>query len=165
MLAAEVAELAGSTEDQEALLEAHLLAASDLLESADPAFRTELQNFLRLADGTRQPRFRYAGLVRRTMLALLTGRLAEADRLVGQAAMLGEECGEPGAQDVQHDQGWELLTAQGRLGELADALPDMFPDPDSLQARGTRAAVLLAAGARAEAAEVIAPITDRDPAW
>jgi tetratricopeptide (TPR) repeat protein len=163
-LAAEVADLARSTGDQEALLEAHLLAASDLLESADPAFRTELQNFLRLADGSRQPRFRYAGLVRRAMLAMLTGRLAEADRLVGQAAMLGEECGEPGARDVQHDQGWELLTAQGRLGELADALPEMFPDPDSVQARGARAAVLLAAGARAEAAEVIAPIADRNPA-
>jgi tetratricopeptide (TPR) repeat protein len=162
--ATEVADLAGSTGDQEALLEAHLLAASDLLESADPAFRAELQNFLRLADGSQQPRFRYAGLVRRAMLAMLTGQLAEADRLVGQAAMLGEECGEPGAQDVHHDQGWELLTAQGRLGELADALPEMFPDPDSVPARGARAAVLLASGAQAEAARVIAPITDRDPA-
>ena len=124
-----MAELAEGTGDLEALLEAHLLAASDLLESADPAFRAELQDFLRLADGSHQPRFRYAGLVRRAMLAMLTGRLAEADRLVGQAAMLGEECGEPGAQDVRHDQGWELLTAQGRLGELAGALPRCSPIP------------------------------------
>ena len=162
-LAAEVADLAASTGDQEALLEAHLLAASDLLESADPAFRGELGEFLRLADGSQQPRFRYAGLVRRAMLAMLAGQLAEADRLVGQSAMLGEECGEPGVQDVRYDQGWELLTAQGRLGELASELPQMFPDPDSVQARGVRAAVLLASGARAEAAELIAPITNRDP--
>ena len=62
-----------------------------------------------------------------------------------------------------HDQGWELLTAQGRLGELAGALPEMFPDPESVQARGTRALVLLAAGARAEAAEVVAPLLDPGP--
>ena len=163
-LAAEVAGLAGGTGDHEALLEARLLAASDLLESADPAFRAELDEFLRLADGSHQPRFRYGALVRRTMLALLAGRLAEAGRLLGQAAMLGEECGEPGVQDVRYDQGWELLTAQGRLGELAGALPQMFPDPESVQARGARAMVLLASGARAEAAEAVAPLFGADPA-
>ena len=97
------------------------------------------------------------------MLALLGGRLAEADRLVGQAAMLGEECGEPGVQDVRYDQGWELLTAQGRLGELAGALPQMFPDTESVQARGAGALVLLASGARAEAADVAAPLFEGDP--
>ena len=161
-LAAEVADLAGSTGDHEALLEARLLAASDLLETADPAFRVELEEFLRLAEGSHQPRFRYAGLVRRTMLALLAGRLAEADRLADQAAMLGEECGEPGVHDVRYDQGWELLTAQGRLGELAGALPQMFPDPESAPARGARAMVLLAAGARAEATEVATPLFGTD---
>jgi tetratricopeptide (TPR) repeat protein len=162
-LAAEVAELAEGTGDREALLEARLLAATDLLETADPAFRAELDEFLRLADASHQPRFRYAGLVRRAMLALLGGQLAEADRLVGQAAMLGEECGEPGVQDVRYDQGWELLTAQGRLGELAGALPQMFPDTESVQARGARALVLLASGARAEAADLVAPLFEGDP--
>ena len=163
-LCAEVADLAENTGDHEALLEARLLAASDLLEAADPAFRAELEEFLRLADGSHQPRFRYASLVRRAMLALLAGRLAEADRLVGQAAMLGEECGEPGVHDVRYDQGWELLTAQGRLGELAGALPQMFPDPESVQARGARAMVLLASGDLAEATEVAAPLFRIDPA-
>ena len=162
-LAAEAADLAGSTGDHEALLEARLLAASDLLEAADPAFRAELEEFLRLADGSQQPRYRYAGLVRRTMLALLAGSLAEADRLVGQAAMLGEECGEPGVHDVRYDQGWELLTVQGRLGELADTLPAMFPDPESAPARGARAMVLLASGARAEASELAASLLGAVP--
>jgi hypothetical protein len=40
----------------------------------------------------------------------------------------------------------------------------MFPDPESTQARGARAQVLIAAGARDEAAEVVAPLLDRDPA-
>src|SRR6185437_4022378 len=164
-IAVEVIDLARIIGDREALLEGHLLAASDLLESADRAFVTELESFLRLADDSRQPRFRYAGLVRRTMLAALSGRLSEAERLIGQAAMLGEECGEPGARDVQHDQGWELLTAQGRLGELGAAVPAMFPDPDSVQARAARATVLLASGSPAEAYAVIAPVIQHGLAW
>ena len=161
-LAAELAEVARAAGDQEAHLEARLLAATDLLELADPAFRGELDEFFQLADASRQPRFRYAAMVRRTMLALLAGQLAEADRLLEQAAMLGAECGEPGAQDVRWDQGWELATAQGRLAELAGLLPEMFPGPESVQARGSRALILLAAGARAEAAEVIAPVLAGD---
>src|SRR6185503_21380398 len=112
---------------------------------------------------SRQPRFRYAALVRRATLALLAGRLEEASQLIGQAEILGEECGEPGVRDVRYDQGWDLLTAQGRLGELAGTLPEMFPDPESTQARGARAQVLIAAGARDEAAEVVAPLLDRGP--
>ena len=138
-VAAEVAGLAGKTGDPELLLEARLLAATDLLELADPAFRAELDEFARLADATRQPRFRYAALARRAMLSLLGGRFAEAERLIGQAAALGEECGEPGARDVAQDQDWDLRAGQGRLGELAGMLPEMIPDPDSAQARGLRA--------------------------
>ena len=126
-MAAEVAGLAERSGDQEILLEARLLAATDRLELADPGFRAELDEFIRLAEASRQPRYRYAALVRRAALALLAGRLAEAERLIGQAEMLGEECGEPGARDVRYDQGWDLLTAQGRLGELGDALPGDVP--------------------------------------
>ncbi len=157
-VAAEVAALAGQAGDRELLIEARLLATTDLLELADPAFRAELDEFARLADATRQPRFRYAALARRAMLALLGGHFAEAGRLIGQAAALGEECGEPGARDVRHDQDWDLRDGQGRLGELADVPLDMFPDPDSPQARGLRALALLAAGDRAQAAQVAAPM-------
>ncbi len=65
--------------------------------------------------------------------------------------------------DVRYDQGWDLLTAQGRLGELGGTLPEMFPDPESAQARGARALVMLASGARAEAAEVVAPLLKAGP--
>jgi tetratricopeptide (TPR) repeat protein len=162
-IAADVAEVAERAADDEILLEARLLAATDRLELADPAFRAELDEFLRLAATSRQPRVRYAALVRRAALALLAGRLEEASQLIGQAEILGEECGEPGVRDVRYDQGWDLLTAQGRLSELAGTLPEMFPDPESAQARGARAQVLIAAGARNEAAEVVAPLLDRGP--
>ncbi len=162
-IAAEVALLAERSGDQEILLEARLLAATDRLELADPGFRAELDEFIRLAEASRQPRFRYAALIRRATLALLAGRLEETGQLIAQAEILGEECGEPGVRDVRYDQGWDLLTAQGRLGELAGTLPQMFPDPESTQARGARAQVLIAAGARDEAAEVVAPLVDRGP--
>ena len=162
-VAAEVAALAGQAGDRELLIEAHLLAATDLLELADPAFRAELDEFAGLADATSQPRFRYAALARRAMLALLGGHFAEAERLIGQAAALGEECGEPGARDVRHDQDWDLRDGQGRLGELAGAPLDMFPDPDSPQARGLRALALLAAGDRAQAAQVAGPMFEERP--
>src|SRR5689334_6257189 len=162
-IAADVVKVAERAADDEILLEARLLAATDRLELADPAFRAELDEFLRLAATSRQPRFRYAALVRRAALALLAGRLEEASQLIGQAEILGEECSEPGVRDVRYDQGWDLLTAQGRLGELAGTLPEMFPDPESVQARGSRAQVLIAAGARDEAAEVVAPLLDRGP--
>ena len=159
-IATEVAGLGDRAGDQEMLLEGRLLAATDRLELADPAFRAELGEFLRLAEASRQPRFRYAALVRRGALALLEGRLAEAERLIGQAEMLGTECGEPGVRDVRYDQGWDLLTAQGRLGGVGGTLPQMFPDPESAQARGARALVMLASGARAEAA---APLFNAGP--
>jgi len=162
-VAAEVAALAGETGDRELLIEARLLAATDLLELADPAFRTELEEVAGLADATRQPRFRYAALTRRAMLALLGGHFAEAERLIGQAAALGEECGEPGARDVRHDQDWDLRDGQGRLGELAGGFPEMFPDPDSPQARGLRALALIAAGDRAQAAQVAGPMLELSP--
>src|SRR6185312_5050044 len=154
-MAAAIADLAERTGDREVLLEARLLAAADRLELADPAFRGELEEFLRLAGTARQPRFRYAAVVRHATLALLAGQFAAAGRLIDRAGTLGEECGEPGARDVRYDQGWDLL---------AGSLPEMFPDPESSQALGTRALVLLAAGARDAAADAMAPLANRNPA-
>ena len=96
-----MADLAERTGDHEALLEARLLAATDLLELADPAFRAELEEFLRLADGVRSPDSVTPRWSAGPCWPCSAGRLTEAGRLVDQAAMLGEECGEPGARDVR----------------------------------------------------------------
>jgi tetratricopeptide (TPR) repeat protein len=156
-IAVAAASCAREAGDQELLAEARLLTATDLLELADPAFRAELSGFLDLAGTAPEPRLRYAALARRAMLALLGGQLAEAERLIGEAAAAGRDCGDPGADDVRTDQGWDLLSAQGRLDELAGVAVGMFPDPDSTQARGLRAWVLLARGDRAGATELMAP--------
>ncbi len=48
-------------------------------------FRTELDEFFRLVEAADEPSLRYAALVRRTMLALLAGRLNEAEHLMASA--------------------------------------------------------------------------------
>jgi hypothetical protein len=84
---------------------------ADLLEQGDPAFHAELGAFVAAAAGLRQPRVRYAALARRAMQALLTGRFAEAERLIEEAAALGGEIGEPDAANVRHSQLWQLRSA------------------------------------------------------
>ena len=164
VLAREAAALAEQIGDTELLAEARVLTVTDLLELADPAFRDELDAFLRLADASGQPRFRHSALVRRAMLALLGGRYTDAARLIDEAVLLGRECGEPQAADVWSDQSWDLLSGLGRRAELADYADAMFPDPDSKQARGVRALVLLAAGDPDGAVEAVAPLTTEDAA-
>jgi hypothetical protein len=164
-IAAEVATIGDRLDDPELKIEAHLLAATDLLEAADPGFRAELDEFLRLADVSGQPRLRYAALVRRALLHQLDGRLGEAERFMESAHHLGTETREPGVADVHADQLWQLRTEQGRRAELLDGTTGaaLFADPHSPAALCMRALTLLAADRRAEAEQVIAPL--RPPAF
>ena len=63
-----------------------------------------------------------------------TGRLAYEEAVYHWEGALAAVAGLGAALRI------ELLTAQGRLGELAGVLPQMFPDPESVQARGARRA-------------------------
>jgi hypothetical protein len=127
-LTGEIVALAGRGGERELLVEARLLRVADLLELADPAAHAELAEAVRAAEALRQPRFRHAALTRRAMLALLTGRLGEVEALIGEAAALGEEIGEPDARDVQHEQLWDLRSAQGRRTELLEQMRALLPD-------------------------------------
>jgi tetratricopeptide (TPR) repeat protein len=162
-LAGEIAAIGRARGDTELELEAHLLAATDLLELADARFREEIGEFLRLAEASAQPRLRYAALVRRGFLATLAGRLGEAERFVESAHHLGTECAVPAADDVHADQLWRLRFEQGRLSELAGSAATVFSDPHSAAALGFQALTLIAAGRRDEAEEVVAPLLDRPP--
>jgi tetratricopeptide (TPR) repeat protein len=164
-LAAEIAALAQATGDRELELEAQVLRVADLLELGDPAFHAELAAFVAAAAGLRQPRVRYAALARRAMQALLTGRFAEAERLIEETAALGREIGEPDADNVRDAQLWELRSAQGRRAELvAEMLPrvrERDPQPESLW---RQAVALLEQGDRAGALAVVGPLVEGDPA-
>ena len=157
-LAGRIAELAGR-EDPELLAEARLLAATDLLELADPRFQRELAEFLRLAADLGQPRLRYAALARRAAQALLAGRLDQAERLTAEAADLGREIGEPDVADVEQAQLWELRSLQGRRSELLPQVRAVFGD-DSPHGRCLQAIILLERGDRAAAEAVAAPLLD-----
>jgi hypothetical protein len=157
-MASRVAELAAG-HDPEPLAEAHLLAAADMLELADPGFRAELSAFLRLAADLGQPRLRYAALTRRAMETLLAGRAAEAERLVTEAAALGREIGEPDVEDVEHAQLWELRGLQGRRDEVLGLTRALFPD-DSPEGRYFLAMALLEQDDRAGAEAAAGPLLD-----
>ena len=142
----------------ELLLEARLLRAADLLELGDARFRPELEEFVRRAEASGQPRWRHAALVRRAMLALLSGRHDEVESLVATARDLGGRIGEPGAVDAWFDQLWDLRESQGRLGEMLGQVQDLVADQGSAPARAMRASALIALGRRDEAVAEMAPL-------
>lgn len=117
-VAREIVALAERAADPEQAAEGHLLAANALLESGSPAFRAELDAFLQLEDGFRQPRHDYLAMTRRAAIALLGGRLEDAERLILEAASLGERIGEPDAGNVRVSQLLELARARGAPKQL-----------------------------------------------
>ena len=98
--------------DAERHAEGLLLTANALLEQGSAAFRSALADFLRAADGFRQPRHDYLAMTRRGALALIDGRLDEAERLIAAASALGERIGEPDAGNVRMSQLLGLVRAR-----------------------------------------------------
>lgn len=124
-LAREIAELAMRSGDGERHAEGLLLLANALLEEGSPAFRAALADYLAAADGFGQPRHDYLALTRRGALALLDGRLDDAERLIAEASDLGERIGEPDAGNVRMSQLLGLVRARR--------------DPDRLRATAAEA--------------------------
>ena len=114
----EIVALAEQAGDDERRSEGHLLTANALLETGSPAFRTELDAFLRLEDRLGQPRHDYLALTRRAGLAILDGSLDEGERLVHEAAALGERIGEPEARNLRMSQLIEVARARGEPSRL-----------------------------------------------
>ena len=114
----EIVALAERAGDDERRSEGHLLTANALLATGSPAFRTELDIFLRLEDRLGQPRHDYLALTRRAAMALLDGHLDEAERLVHDAAALGERIGEPETGNLRMSQLLEVARARGEPSQL-----------------------------------------------
>ncbi len=112
MLAREIAELAERTGDAERHAEGLLLLANALLEEGSPAFRAALADWLEVTSGFGQPRHDYLVLTRRGALALVDGRLDEAEGLIGDASALGERIGEPDTGNVRMSQLLGLVRAR-----------------------------------------------------
>jgi hypothetical protein len=112
-LAREIADLATRTADPERRADGVLLTATALLEQGSAAFRASVAEYLYLSEGFGQPRHDYLALTRRTALALIDGRLDEAEQLSKNAAGLGERIGEPDTENVRTGQMLELARARG----------------------------------------------------
>ncbi len=117
-LAREIAELAGRTGNAERRAEGLLLTANALLEDGSAAFRAALTEFLYAADRFGQPRHDYMALTRRGALAMIDGRLDDAEHLIGEASAVGDRIGEPDAGNVRMSQLLGLVRARGEPDRL-----------------------------------------------
>ncbi|MGH7687787.1 MAG: ATP-binding protein [Candidatus Dormibacteria bacterium] len=112
-VAREITSLARGLKDPELEAEGLLLTANALLETGSAAFRPALQAYLDAVRILGQPRHRYFEATRRAALALLDGRLDEAEDGIERAAELGASIGEPDAGNVRMSQRLELIRARG----------------------------------------------------
>ncbi|MGQ0576622.1 MAG: ATP-binding protein [Pseudonocardia sp.] len=117
-LAREIAELAAGSGDPERHAEGLLLTANALLECGSAAFRAPLAEYLHTTERLGQPRHTYLALTRRAAVALLEGRLDEAEKFVGDARALGERIGEPDTGNVAMSQLLGLVRARGEPARL-----------------------------------------------
>ena len=118
-VAREIVEVAMAAGDEDHHAEGLLLLANALLEQGSAAFESPLTSCLALLDGRGQPRQRYIAATRRACIALLRGRLDDADELIEHAAAVGERIREPDTGNVRMSQRLELVRARNQPDELA----------------------------------------------
>ena len=120
-LAGEIVALAEVAGDRDRRCDGVLLRASALLESGSPAFRSELDTIPAIGwRDLRQPRYDYLVLTRRAALALLDGRVDDAEVLAEEAAALGRRISEPDVENVLMSQTLAARWARGDRDELLE---------------------------------------------
>jgi hypothetical protein len=117
-LAREIIGVAIAASDDDRHAQGQLLLANALLEHGSPAFLAALDGCLAILDRLGQPLHRYLAETRRACIALLRGRLDEAEERIEQAAALGDRIREPDTGNVRMSQRLELVRARGRPDEL-----------------------------------------------
>jgi tetratricopeptide (TPR) repeat protein len=111
-IAREITQLAERAADPERRLDGLLLTANALLEEGSATFRPVLARYLHAAEQLRQPHHDYMAATRRGALALIDGRLDDAETLIAGASALGERIAEPDAGNVRMSQLLALVRAQ-----------------------------------------------------
>ena len=117
-IARELISVALAEDDEERHAEGLLLLANALLEQGSPAYEAPLETCIAILDRRVQPQHRYTASSRRACLALLRGRLDDADALIEEAAALGTRIREPDTGNVRMSQRLELVRARNRPDEL-----------------------------------------------
>lgn len=141
-VAREIAEVAVRAGDAERHAEGLLLTANPLLATGSAAFRAALTDYLSVAEQFHQPRHDYLALTRRAALAMIDGRLEEADGLIAEASALGERIGEPDTGNVKLSQLLGLVRARGNPQQLRATAAEAIrwwvgvPSPRACRRRG-----------------------------
>jgi hypothetical protein len=129
----------------------------DLLELGE-GLRLEntFHAYERLADELRHPFFRWMCSLFRGMLALVGGRLDEAEQLAHESLALGRSFGSPNAFGAFSAQLFAVRREQGRVVELTEPLRAMVREqPDLPVFRTALAAIAGECGWREEAADAV----------
>jgi tetratricopeptide (TPR) repeat protein len=141
-------------ENLELQLHAHAWLVVDLLERGDrAAVEAQMGTFTALAEELRQPLYLWQAMVWRATVALIEGRLAEAEEAAGEALAAGGP-----AEDVAAAQYFaiQLLAArreQARMGELVAAARQMVANNADRPAWRAALVVALCESDQAESAE------------
>lgn len=117
-LARQVVALAEELGDVEQRSEGLLLVANAQLEQGAAAFRDTLRAWSQVLEVLNQPRHRYQLVTRSAALALLDGDLDAAERLIEDAAALGERIREPDTGNVRMSQRLSLVQQRNNPAEL-----------------------------------------------
>jgi hypothetical protein len=117
-VAQEIVAVAQSLGDEERSADGLLLFANALLEQGSAAYQAPLEAALSIFAELGQPQHRYTVATRRACVALIQGRLDEAEELIDSATLLGERIREPDTGNVRMSQRLELVRARGRIDEL-----------------------------------------------
>ncbi|MCO8275419.1 AAA family ATPase [Actinoplanes sp. TRM 88003] len=118
VIATEIIGAARAAGDPERQAQGFLLTANAYLESGSAAFRAAFDEFAFLTERLRQPRHDYLLRTRQAALALLDGALETGERLIEEAAALGEEVGDSDTGNVRMSQRLEVVRARGNPDEL-----------------------------------------------
>lgn len=148
LLAQEIVSVALRLGDDEQRAVGLLLHANALLEVGSSAYEASLESCLAILDSLGQPQHRYTATTRRACVALLQGRLDDAEQLIEEAAALGARIREPDVDNVRMSQRLELVRARARPDELrqfaAEAVGHWTGAP--VHAHGVAAGFLARAG-------------------
>lgn len=147
-LAQEIVSVARRLGDDEQRAVGLLLHANALLEVGSSAYEASLESCLAILDSLGQPQHRYTAATRRACVALLQGRLDDAEKLIEEAAALGVRIREPDVDNVRMSQRLELVRARASSDELrqfaVDAVEHWAGAP--VHAHGVAAGFLARAG-------------------
>ena len=123
LVMAELRRLAVDAGDAEQVVDAHICTLIKLFERFELSkFEAEYAAAVKAAGELRQPGQRWLVAVMAPMYALLVGRLAEAERLIGEAYELGREAAPWNAEVSSALQRFVLRSLQGRAAEVEPGL-------------------------------------------